>query len=117
MKFKKNQGKKFFLFVVCHNFSCRTCHSLERNRVGSTKDEQDDFILVLSDGEQRDEKVELIFPTQVDDDCFSQVAETIDHWASSAEESQDEARIQQIRQRLKGKLTGVQSSQSSESIR
>ena len=47
----------------------------------------------------------------------SQVAETIDHWASSAEESQDEARIQQIRQRLKGKLSGVQSSQSSDSIR
>ena len=98
-----------------HHFSCRTCHSLERNRVGSTKDEQDDFILVLSDGEQRDEKVVLIFLGKVD--CFSQVAETIDHWASSAEESQDEARIQQIRQRLKGKLTGVQSSQSSESIR
>ena len=96
--------------------SCRTCHSLERNRVGSTKDEQDDFLLVLSDGEQRDEKVELIFPRQVDDH-FSQVAETIDHWASSAEESQDEARIQQIRQRLKGKLSGVQSSQSSDSIR
>ena len=46
-----------------------------------------------------------------------QVAETIDHWASSAEESQDEARIQQIRRRLKGKLSGFQSSQSSESIR
>ena len=105
-----------FSSSVFHNFSCRTCHSLERNRVGSTKDEQDDFILVLSDGEQRDEKVVLIFPTQVDD-LFSQVAETIDHWASSAEESQDEARIQQIRQRLKGKLSGVQSSQSSESIR
>merc|ERR1719192_2784078 len=78
----------------------RTCHSLERNHVGSTKDEQDDFILVLSDGDQQDEKV----------------AETIDHWASSAEESQDEARIQQIRRRLKGKLSGVQSSQSSESV-
>ena len=116
MKSKKNQGKQIFLFEVSHNSSCRTCHSLERNRFGSTKDEQDDFILVLSDGEQRDEKVELIFLRQVDDH-FSQVAETIDHWASSAEESQDEARIQQIRQRLKGKLSGVQSSQSSDSIR
>ena len=115
MKSKKNQGKQIFLFEVSHNYSCRTCHSLERNRFGSTKDEQDDFILVLSDGKQRDEKVEMIFSTQVD--LSSQVAETIDHWASSAEESQDEARIQQIRRRLKGKLSGFQSSQSSESIR
>ena len=98
------------------NSFCRTCHSLERNRAGSSKDEQDDFILVLSDGEQRDEKVECELWSQLKT-SFSQVAETIDHWASSAEESQDEARIQQIRQRLKGKLSGVQSSQSSESVR
>ena len=115
MKYRKNRGPDLHVSSVFHNFSCRTCHSLERNRVGSTKDEQDDFILVLSDGEQRDEKVEMIFSTQVD--LSSQVAETIDHWASSAEESQDEARIQQIRRRLKGKLSGFQSSQSSESIR
>ena len=52
-------------FTVFHIFSCRTCHSLERNRFGSTKDEQDDFILVLSDGEQRDEKVWLISSRQL----------------------------------------------------
>ena len=105
-----------FLCEIFHNLSSyRTCHSLERNHVGSTKDEQDDFILVLSDGDQQDEKVEFIFWRQ--GETFAQVAETIDHWASSAEESQDEARIQQIRRRLKGKLSGFQSSQSSESIR
>jgi hypothetical protein len=40
----------------------------------------------------------------------------IDHWASSAEESQDESRIQQIRRRMKGKVAPP-SCQSSDSIR
>ena len=33
---------------------------MERNQTGSSKDEQDDFLLVLSDGEQKDEKVNFV---------------------------------------------------------
>ena len=77
--------------------SPRTCHSLERDR--NKKNHDDDFILVLSDGEQKNDEVE----------------ETLDKWASAGE-SEDEARIKEIRRRMKGRLSGMQSSQSSDSI-
>ena len=79
----------------------RTCHSLERDKSGVRKNpgEDDDFILVLSDGEQKNDEVE----------------ETLDKWASAGE-SEDETRINEIRRRMKGRLSGLQSSQSSDSI-
>ena len=80
--------------------SPRTCYSLERESNSNKKhDEDNDFILVLSDGEQKSDKLE----------------EIIDKWASGPD-SEDETKINEIRKKMKGRLSGFQSSQSSESI-
>ena len=79
--------------------SPRTCHSLERGVKKGLDESADDFILVLSDGEQKNDEVE----------------ETLDKWASAGE-SEDESRIDEIRKRMKGRISGLQSSQSSDSI-
>ena len=79
--------------------SPRTCHSLERGVKNGLDESGDDFILVLSDGEQKNDEVE----------------ETLDKWASAGE-SEDESRIDEIRKRMKGRISGLQSSQSSDSI-
>merc|ERR1712106_674912 len=80
--------------------SPRTCYSLERESHTTKKhDEDNDFILVLSDGEQQNEKLGGI----------------IDKWASGPD-SEDESKINEIRRKMKGRLSGFQSSQSSESI-
>ena len=98
-------GKKKINFDMTDTkLSPRTCHSLERDASNrKTKmdnhDEENDFILVLSDGEQKNDEVE----------------ETLDKWASAGE-SEDESKINEIRRRMKGRLGGL-SSQSSDSIR
>ena len=79
--------------------SPRTCHSLERGQRPGHDSVDDDFILVLSDGEQKNDEVE----------------ETLDKWASAGE-SEDETKINEIRKRMKGRASGLQSSQSSDSI-
>ena len=50
-------------------------------------DEENEFILVLSDGEQKNDEVE----------------ETLDKWASAGE-SEDESKINEIRKRMKGRV-------------
>ena len=101
VNFQQETGKKKINFDVDDTkVSPRTCHSLERD--GSVKmkhDEDNDFILVLSDGEQKNDEVE----------------ETLDKWASAGE-SEDESKINEIRKRMKGRLSGLHSSQSSDSI-
>ena len=79
--------------------SPRTCHSLERGVKKGFDESPDDFILVLSDGEQKNDKVE----------------ETLVKWASAGE-SEDESRFDEIRKRMKVRISGLQSSQSSDSI-
>ena len=95
-------GKKKINFDVDDTkMSPRTCHSLERDQgIRKIHDEDNDFILVLSDGEQKNN---------------DEVEETLDKWASAGE-SEDESKINEIRARLKGRAGGLGSSQSSDSI-
>merc|ERR1712130_377435 len=101
VNFQQETGKKKINFDVDDTkVSPRTCHSLERDgSVRMKHDEDNEFILVLSDGEQKNDEVE----------------ETLDKWASAGE-SEDETRINEIRKRMKGRLSGLHSSQSSDSI-
>ena len=93
--------KKINFDVDDTKMSPRTCHSLERDAgIRKSHDEDNDFILVLSDGEQKNN---------------DEVEETLDKWASAGE-SEDESKINEIRKRLKGRVSGLQSSQSSDSI-
>ena len=100
VNFHQEVSKKRIIFDVEETKSSpRTCHSLERGGKKGFDDGEDDFILVLSDGEQKKDEVE----------------ETLDKWASAGE-SEDESRIDEIRKRMKGRISGLQSSQSSDSI-
>ena len=96
-------GKKKINFDVDDTkMSPRTCHSLERDEgIRKSHDEDNDFILVLSDGEQKNN---------------DEVEETLDKWASAGESEDEQSKINEIRKRLKGRVSGLQSSQSSDSI-
>jgi hypothetical protein len=83
--------------------SPRTCYSLEdkQNYEQHEHNEGSDFILVLSDNESKNK----------------QVTEIIDRWATSAEDTDaDEVKRIDARRKKRGKLSGLLSSQSSDSI-
>ena len=92
VNFQQEGNKKKINFEVEERgMSPRTCHSLERNSGRKSSldnhDEDNEFILVLSDGEQKNDEVE----------------ETLDKWASAGE-SEDESKINEIRKRMKGRV-------------
>ena len=83
--------------------SPRTCYSLEDKQSSEQQEhnESSDFILVLSDSESKNK----------------QVTEIIDRWATSAEDTDaDEVKRFDIKRKRRGKLSGLLSSQSSDSI-